>query len=195
MAAELTEERINQFEELCADPSIPAMLDLEYRDFQDFVNYVFTCAGYAVEDVSNQRFPNGPGVDLNLYADKVGGKLLSRVEVRRLSPTRSVDADDMRRLWGVLDIAGRVPGYLVTTTDFGAGARAVAAAAAVRGRMRLVNGEHIMRYIAYIRGSRVKERGPRRPSTPAPTPPDYLYTADAVQRLIVTGTTVLTIGK
>src|SRR5258708_21896474 len=178
MAVVLTEEKVSQFEKLFDNPTIPMMLDLSYQDFQGFVQYVFTCAGYAVEDVSEQHYPNGPGVDLNLYADRVGGKLLARVEVLRLSTARNVDAHDMRRLWGILHIAGGVPGYLVTTTDFGAGARSVASEAAVNGRLRLVNGDHLMRFIAYIRGSRVKEHRPRRPGTPTPNPTHFLYESD-----------------
>ncbi len=195
MAVVLTEDRVKLYEDLFDNPTIPAMLDLDYREFQGFVEYVFSCAGYAVEDVSEKKWPNGPGVDLNLYTDEIGGNLVARIEVRRLSPERNVDANDMRRLWGTLDIAGGVPGYLVTTTDFGAGARAVAAASAVGGRMRLVNGDHLKRYIAYVRGSRVREAGPRRPTTPKPTPPDCLYAADAIARRKATDTTVLTVGN
>lgn len=195
MVAVLTDEEVKLFEELFNNPTIEAMLSLSYREFQGFVDYVFTCAGYAVEDVSHIKWPNGPGVDLNLYTDHVGGTLVARIEVRRLATSHNVDADDMRRLWGTLDIAGKVPGYLVTTTDFGRGARAVAAADAVDGRMRLVNGNHLVRYISYIRGSRVKELGPRRLSTPSPTPPDNLFQADAIQRREVADTSVLTIGN
>jgi len=171
------------------------MLALSWQEFQGFVGYVFSCAGYAVHDVSDQRFPNGTGVDLDLYADNIGGKLLARVEVRQFSPPNNIGADDARRFWGTLDIAGGIPGYLVTTSDFGAPARAVAAAAAVRGRLRLLNGQQLLRYIAYIRGSRVKEAGMRSPSTSAPTPPDCLFQADAVARRQTTETVVLTVGN
>jgi chromosome partitioning protein len=61
--------------------------------------------------------------------------------------------------------------------------------------MRLVNGNHLVRFIKYIRHSRVKELGPRRLSTPSPTPPDYLFLADAIQRRKATETTVLTVGN
>ena len=194
MVAVLTEEKVAQFEDLFADPSIRKMLDLEWRDFEGFVEYVFTCAGYAVENVSEQHFPDGPGVDLNLYTDHVGGMLAARVEVRRYTPPKKIDTAEAHQFWSKLHIAGAIPGYLVTTSDFAPGAQAVAAAAAVGGRVRLVNGQRLIRYIDYIRGSRVNE-GPRRPTTPAPTPPDYLFQADTVARRAPTETVVLAVGN
>jgi hypothetical protein len=106
VVAVLTDEEVKLFEELFRHPTIEDMLSLSYREFQGFVDYVFTCAGYAVEDVAHIHWPNGPGVDLNLYADEVGGTLVARIEVRRLATSHNVDADDMRRLWGTLDSAG-----------------------------------------------------------------------------------------
>jgi chromosome partitioning protein len=75
------------------------------------------------------------------------------------------------------------------------GAKAVAAAAALKGRLRLVDGAHLLRYIAYIRGSRVKEPGPKRPATPAATPPDCLFDADNTKRRLPVETKVLTVGN
>jgi chromosome partitioning protein len=194
MVAALTEEKVKQFEELFANPTIPAMLEYPWQQFEGFVEYVFTCAGYAVVNVSQQYWPNGPGVDLELYYDRPGGKLAAYVEVRRYTPPHNIDSDQAHAFANKLNVKG-VPGYIVTTSDFVAGARAVAAAAATKGRLRLVNGEHLARYIAYIRGSRIKEPGPRRPTTPAATPPDYLFQADAVARRDATDTMVLTIGN
>lgn len=194
MAAEFSEEKVRQFEELFANPTIPAILEYPWQHFEGFVEYVFTCAGYAVKNVSGNRFPNGPGVDLELYSDKVGGRRVALVEVRRFTPPHLIDADQAFALLGRLG-AARVPGYLVTTSDFTAPARAVAAEPAANGRLRIVNGEHLLRYIAYIRGSRIKESGPRRPTTPAPTPPDILFQADSIARREVCKPLVLTIGN
>jgi chromosome partitioning protein len=83
----------------------------------------------------------------------------------------------------------------VTTSDFTTPAKAVAANPAANGRLRLVNGDHLLRYVAYIRGSRIKESGPRRPTTPAPTPPDFLFQADAIPRREVCNPLVLAIGN
>ena len=158
------------------------------------MEYVFTCAGYAVKNVSGNKWPNGPGVDLELYSDKVGGKRVALVEVRRYSPHNPVDADQAHVLANKLNNE-KVPGYLVTTSDFTAPARAVAVAPAAKGRLKLVNGEHLRRYIAYIRGSRIKGIWPRRPTTPAPTPPDILFKADGIARHEVCKPLVLAIGN
>ncbi len=132
-------------------------------------------------------------MDLELYADQIGGKLVALVEVRCYTPSHLISSAQAHELSNKLMIKG-VPGYLVTTSDFQPGAKAVAAAAAVKGRLRLVNGSHLTRYIAYLHGSRVQE-GKRRPTTPAPTPPDYLFQADAVQRRVSTETVVLAVGN
>lgn len=67
MAVALDPKRLALFEDLFRNPSCVRMHDeLSPDDFEVFVDYVFTCAGYAVEDVSERRFPRGPGVDLNL---------------------------------------------------------------------------------------------------------------------------------
>ena len=82
MTAVLTEEKVKQFEKLFASPSVESMLGLEWQDFEGFVEYVFTCAGYAVKNVSKEYWPKGPGADLELYTDHVGGKLVALIEVR-----------------------------------------------------------------------------------------------------------------
>ena len=50
--AVISEEKVAQFERLFADASMAGMLELEWQDFEGFVEYVFTCAGYAVKNVS-----------------------------------------------------------------------------------------------------------------------------------------------
>ena len=58
---------------LAQAPELQPLLDLDWTKFAKFVEYLFTCAGYTPEDVGNQFFPNGVGVDYNLYADKANG--------------------------------------------------------------------------------------------------------------------------
>jgi chromosome partitioning protein len=193
MVAVLTEAKVAQFEKVFASPLVEGMLGLEWQDFEGFVEYVFTCAGYAVKNVSKDKWPHGPGVDLELYSDQVGGKLVALVEVRCYTSSHLITSAQAHEFSNKLTIHG-VPGYLVTTSDFQPGAKAVAAAAAVKGRLRLLNGTYLTRYIAYIHGSRVNE-GTRGPTTPAPTPPDYLFRADAVSRRDSTQTAVLTVGN
>jgi chromosome partitioning protein len=194
MVEALSDEQVKTFEELFANPTLNDMLEVPWQEFEGFVDYVFTCAGYAVKNVSKQKWPNGPGVDLELYHDRPGGKLAALVEVRRYTPPNNIDSNQAHAFANKLNIKG-VPGYIVTTSDFVEGARAVAAAAAAKGRLRLVNGAHLLRYIAYIRGSRIKEPGPRQPTTPAATPPDILFKADTLARRSATDTMVLTVGN
>src|SRR6185312_1011134 len=125
MAAEFSEETVGQFEALFANPTIPAILAYPWQHFEGFVEYVFTCAGYAVKNVSGNKWPNGPGVDLELYADKVDGKLAAMVEVRRSTPPdNKVDSEQAHAFANKLNVARpRVPGYIVTTSDFVAGAK------------------------------------------------------------------------
>jgi cellulose biosynthesis protein BcsQ len=153
MAVALTEEKVKQFEALFALPSIETMLALDSTDFEHFVAHVFTCAGYIVQHVGGLHFPHGPGVDLNIFEGQIGKKPVARVEVRKYKPSNILDFDDIVSFLGRLNLAGGVPGYLVTTSDFNA--NAYAAAAAANGQVHLVNGKRLLRYIAYVGGSRL----------------------------------------
>src|SRR5689334_19241958 len=100
------------FEQLFSRPSVQVMLDLSWQDFEQFVAHVFTCAGYTVQHVARQQFPNGPGVDLNLYTSANQNKPTARVEVRRYAPENLLDFHNVTDFLGVLAVAGNVPGYL-----------------------------------------------------------------------------------
>ncbi len=168
-------QQVARYEALFADPSPEAMHALEPHEFEWFVAYVFFCAGYQVEYVAEQRFPNGPGVDLNLYGGEPGAPLLARVEARRYkpSPDRLIELRDIAAFMGMLEFAGGAPGYLITTSDFNANARVAARLENAEGKLRLVNGADLCRYVTYIRGSRIRDaQGNVR--TPAPTAPDWL---------------------
>ncbi len=159
------------FEHLFARPSVQAMLDLSWQDFEQFVAHVFTCAGYTVEHVGQKQFPNGPGVDLNLYTGANQNKPAVRVEVRRYSPTNLLTFHDVTDFLGVLTVAGGVPGYLVTTSDFNDNARQ--AATNVGDKVRLIDGSMLVRYITYVGGSRLSgtfegvSLAPTQPTSPA----------------------------
>lgn len=166
------------FEQIIAEPSLNAMLALSWQDFQKFIEYLFACAGYRVEDVSQLHFPNGPGVDLNIKAET--GKVIGRVEVRRLILTTKIDVNDVSAFWGMLDVAGGKTGYLITTSDFTAPAKAFAATATTREKLWLIEGARLLRYISYVRSSRGKNaQGFRR--IPHPTSPHWLFHADTWQ--------------
>src|SRR5258706_7813729 len=70
---------------LFAAPSKQGMLELDWAEFEDFVQHVFECAGYAVEKVSSRPKHN---VDLVLHAGHIEGKVVARVEVRRYQTAR-----------------------------------------------------------------------------------------------------------
>jgi len=168
-------QHVARYEALFADPSPEAMYALEPHEFEWFVAYVFFCAGYQVEYVAEQRFPNGPGVDLNLYSNEPGQPIRARVEARRYkpSPDRLIDLRDIAAFMGMLEFAGGAPGYLITTSDFNANARVAARHENAEGNLRLVNGADLCRYVTYIRGSRIRDaQGNVR--TPTPTGPDWL---------------------
>lgn len=168
-------QEMARFEALFANPSPEAMHALEPRVFEWFVAYVFFCAGYQVEYVAEQRFPYGPGVDLNLYADEAAQRPIARVEARRYRPDRDhlIEFHDVTDFLGILQLAGGEPGYLITTSDFNAPARVAAQLENAEGKLRLVNGDDLVRYITYLRGSRIRDvHGNLR--TPTPTSPDWL---------------------
>lgn len=171
MAVAVTAQQIAKFEDLFKKPTIADMHAMDPYEFEQFIVYVFTCAGYRAEYVGDQHFPKGPGVDINLYTTQAGKIPSARVEVRRYALDNPLTLDDVRDFGGVLLFAGGIPGYLVTTGVFHQNARAAEEAA--NGRVRLIDGEHLLRYITYIRGSRVKDSmGQWR--TLNPTPPNWL---------------------
>lgn len=157
------------FERIFREPSIEKMLALTPRDFERFIAHVFECAGYRVEDVARQFFPEGPGVDLNLYAGPSVTKPIARVEIKRWQ--QNVTLARVMQFIGVLQVAGGIPGYMVSTGGFVESAEAAAEMASQR--INLINGERLLRYIAYVGGSRLNGAfaggsiGPIQPTSPA----------------------------
>src|SRR5579884_125543 len=181
---------VKVFEEIFARPTIEGMLALDWHDFEDFVKYVFECAGYAVERVSS--YPNRH-VDLLLYAGRVGGKPSARVEVRRYATAHIIKPAVLAFL-GALQIAGATPGYLVTTSDFTA--PAYEAAAASNGKVHLINGQRLIRYIQYVAGTRLTGEDARQSVIPQPLiPPDCLSTAESIEKRDPESTTILAIAN
>lgn len=155
MAVQLDTVTVAKFEDLFERPSIQRFLDeLSDSEFEDFVGYVFTCAGYRVENVASQHFPHGPGVDLQIYRNMGEGGLSGRVEVKHYKD--QVSYNMVREFVGVLDRPPIVPGYMVTTGAFSSNAYNFVAEA--RKQVYLIDGDHLIRYITYIRGSRAQSR-------------------------------------
>lgn len=180
MATVIDAQAVARYEALFEEPSLQGMLDLSWEDFEQFVAYVFTCAGYTVEYVGDLRFPFGPGVDLNLYAGSAARKPIARVEIRRYAPVHKITFNDVMSFAGKLSMGENhgVPGYMVTTSDFNKNARIGAAQAGIP--LRLMNGEQLERYVRYIGGSRV-EIEKKAYKTLSLTPPDLLLLQERVQ--------------
>src|SRR5690348_763903 len=118
MAELVNEERVKRFEAMLQSPSLAAMLDLAPDEFEQFVKYVFECAGYGVKYVGDIPFPEGPGVDLDLHGGNEAGKVLARVEVRRYTPPNTISLQQVAAFIGLTHLNGDLPAYMVTTSDF-----------------------------------------------------------------------------
>lgn len=179
---------------LAQAPELKPLLDLHWTKFAKFVEYLFMCAGYTPEDVGNQFFPNGVGVDYNLYADAEKQVLVSRVEVRRYKPDNPLGSDPVFAFAGKLagERARGIPGFLVTTGTFTG--PAYHAEQEHRNLVTLIDGQHLLRYIAYVYGSRSPQSDGRL-RTPTLLPPTWLRQADQVCRPKLAHTRVLTVGN
>jgi chromosome partitioning protein len=188
------EDQPSQFGELFKKPAIGDMYGLGDKGFEAFIQYVFECAGYVVEYVGDQHYPKGPGVDLNLYADQVGGRLVARVEVRCFKPDTSLDLNHVNAFIGALGHPRSFHGFLVTTADF---TQPACHKAKQEGRITLINGARLQRYIAYVRGSRLI--GPAAPVAKAlklpALSPNYIVEADTIDRRDPTVSTVIAVAN
>lgn len=164
-----------QFEQALAHPTLDLLLAFAPTEFEYFVGYVFTCAGYTVRYVARNRFPEGPGVDLLLYNGRPTGKPVAGIEARRYTPPHRLGRQQVNEFTGVLNGSGTgcALGYLVTTSSFQENA-ITAADQGARIKVHLVDGDHFLRYISVIAGSRNAQ-------TPiVPIEPDVLEYADQI---------------
>ena len=90
---------------------------LDDDQFEWFVKYVFEQAGYAVEYTAHTR---GPGLDLKIYIDSLGGHTFyAGVQVKHFQPeVTKVQVAHVRDLRGGLPETSDVTGYFVTTSTF-----------------------------------------------------------------------------
>jgi chromosome partitioning protein len=184
--------KIAQFEAEFQSPSIAHMWAMDPYEFEQFIRYVFICAGYRAEYVGDMRYPKGPGVDLELFTTQAGQKPTARVEGKRIDPNGGpLDFHDVMAFNGVLGINSPAHGYFVTTGRFTPQAQSGAAQTA---KVRLLDGDGLLRYIAYIRGSRVPDtEGNLR--TSVPTAPDWLALPSAHYLCDPRETTVLALAN
>ena len=188
----ITSAKLAAFEAVFQRPTIDAMYAMTWQDFELFVGHVFASAGYAVEHVAQIQFPEGPGVDFNLYGDHVGGTLVARVEVRRYAQHNKLGVSHITDFVGRLHIGGDVPGFLVTTSGFNINAQAVAGM--VPDLAYLIDGDHLVRYIQYVGGSRyVDASGVLR--TPTQVAPLCTLEADDIPRWNSERTRIISIAN
>ena len=193
MATTLDNERLVRFEEIFKAPTIEAMLALSPGDFELFVQYVFECAGYGVVYVGNVPYPEGPGVDLDLVNSAEGSRVLARVEVRRYTPPNSISLHQVAAFIGLTQLRSDTPGYMVTTSDFTP--PGYVAAKETNGRVRLINGEHLLRFITYVGGSRLTGPNAPRSQNAARIAPTFILEADSVKRQPLERSKVLAVAN
>lgn len=181
--------------QVAREQKIQPLVDLQWQQFATFIHYLFTCAGFEVDDVGNRFFPNGVGVDLNLYSDPQKTQIAFRVEVRRYDPNGNpLGSDAVFKFAGKLNglRGGGIPGFLVTSSVFTG--PAYDAEREYPDTVTLIDGAHLLRYIAYIYGSRVPQPDGRL-RTPTTLPPTWIRLADDVRRTDTHVTQVLTVGN
>ncbi len=190
MAVITDAEKVELIAKLFASPFKEGLLGLEWPEFEDFVQYVFECAGYNVEKVASYHYRHH--VDLMLR-HKAGGKVVALVEVRRYSTANIIKARVLQFLGALL--AHDVPrGYIVTTSDFTQPAYMVAQQA--HGKVGLINGDRLLRYIRYVHGTRLTDDEGGSPSMQqALISPQLLLDAEAIPRRDAQLTTVLAIAN
>ncbi len=189
-----------QFAQLFADKDLTPQKIYDALDdtpFEFFVKYVFEQAGYVVEHTGYQH---GPGLDLKVSTGAAGVLTFhAGVQAKHFQPgVTKVTAPQVVHLRGGLPQVQDVRGYFVTTSTF----NDQALAEAKHGiRIWPIDGDHLIRYITYIRGSRVAaaldtDPDPILHSNPlAPIPPEVFFTADTITRRPAKQTTVLSLAN
>ncbi len=136
-------------ESLFQNPDIASMQNkLTPGEFEKFIEYVFQRAGYSTRHVA---FHFLRGVDIELYGHLQPRKRLGGIEAKKYSDNTYVSLRDVRSLLGATALNnGRVPGYLVSTTNR-IGREALEL---VNSRnAHFIDGKALIRYIRYISGS------------------------------------------
>lgn len=182
------------FASIFEEPSIERMLsELGDIEFEHFVGYVFRRAGYGVEHTGTKF---GQGLDLRLYHGSTAvGTPYGGVSVKHFSGDNSVTGPQVMLLRGALH---GLQGYVVTTNKLNGAARIEADK---QPPVWAVNGEHLVRYINYIRGSRLVDQDSLEESSPfyhasrVPIPPEVLFAADTVERRPPELTKILTLAN
>jgi chromosome partitioning protein len=196
MAMAQPDRKEPDFADLFAQPTIDRMLtELTDSEFEHFVEYVFQRAGYTVEYTATQH---RSGLDLKVYDGLPSARTLhAGMQVKQYSTTK-VTAPEVVSLRGGLPAASRVTGYFVTTGTFN---RQALDEAKNERRIWPIDGDHFLRYIAYIRGSRSKPGASGSKNAvpvgapPLPISPEPLFAADSISWRLAAETKVLAVAN
>lgn len=142
-----------RFAALFNSPTVEAMHKLNPpREFERFVAYVLRRAGYEVKEVG-PHFLHGVDLEMRRPGTKT---ILGGVECKRFQPSNVVQSGVVAKLKGAAAVGkpGAKP-YVITTSDFHENAHKIAEAGPKPAY--LMNGQQLVRYINYIRGSRYDE--------------------------------------
>ena len=170
--------------------------ELGDTEFEHFVGYVFQQAGYFVEHTGTQH---GPGLDLKVFSGPGAARMRhAGVQVKHYVLTHKVSTHEVTHLRGGLPAGASVVGYFVTTSSF----QSLALEEAKRPRrIWPIDGDHLLRYITYVRGSRpavtdeVDHNGAQPGYAPPPIPVEALFTGDNIVRRSPNTTRVLALAN
>ncbi|HEX5441691.1 MAG TPA: AAA family ATPase [Ktedonobacterales bacterium] len=138
-----------RFADLFRNPSIDAMYALSPKDFEHFIAYVLQRAGYTVKEVG-PHFLRGLDLEMRLPGKST---IFGGIECKRFASNQLVTAPIVRGVRGAPAVDRRnAKPFVITTSDFNEAARKMAQTG--NKRAYLINGAQLIRYIAYIQGSR-----------------------------------------
>lgn len=178
-----------RFADIFERPSVARMVgELNDGEFEGFVAYVFERAGYEANNVGKQR--SVPGIDIELYAAADRAAPIAYIQVKHYANGTTCGTGPVSSLVSSPPIAGLgATKILVNTSDFAAGTAAFADA---YPQLTLMNGEHFVRYINYVRGSHYAY--PTASST-TPIAPEIMLKADALRFRPASQTKVVTLAN
>ncbi|MEM5276387.1 restriction endonuclease [Cupriavidus taiwanensis] len=143
---------------VAASRSGDALRQMTWRDFEQLVGEVFRMRGYAVAETGGSGADGG--IDLRLRK----GNELALVQCKQWRAYK-IPVTVVRELYGVMAAQGAAQGYVVTSGQFTADARAFAS-----GRnIELIDGEALIALVKRVRAAAPVDPTAR-PSAPASTP-------------------------
>jgi AAA domain/Restriction endonuclease len=124
------------------------MYALSPRDFERFVGYVLHRAGLDVKEVG-PHFLRGVDIEMRLPSRQ---RIFGGVECKRFAQGTRVTSHVVMGVQGAPVVTKGARPFVITTSDFVDAAHQMAKAG--RRPVHLINGTQLLRYIAYVKGSR-----------------------------------------